>query len=110
MKLDVYTAHYDDNCWLNPKEFVPERFDTESDFYKESLKQGKVRNVYSRRVFSHGNRACPGMTLGVLQIKIIIAYLLMKIDYEIDEKWFSNEGVGFGLGSEINVPFVVRKL
>lgn len=106
IKLDLYTGHYDETAWLHPREFIPERFDVESDFYKLSVKEGKERNVYSRRTFSHGFRMCPGQSLGFLQVRVILAYLLSHIDYEFEPELLVKEGVGFGFGSEI--PFEAK--
>lgn len=57
LKPDIFAGHYDEKAWLHPREFIPERFDPDSEFYKLSAKEGKERNVYSRRSFSHGLRA-----------------------------------------------------
>ena len=107
--VDLVTSHYDENAWLRPKEFIPERFDVESDFYQESMKAGKKRNVYSTRTFSHGARMCPGQTLATLQIKIILAYLLTHLDFEVEKDLLENDGVGFGFGSEMNLMSTVTK-
>jgi cytochrome P450 len=107
--VDLVTSHFDENCWLDPMEFVPERFDTESDFYNDGMKSGKKRNVYSTRTFSHGARMCPGQTLATLQIKIILAYLLTHMDYEVDKEFLERAGVGFGFGSEFDLMAKINK-
>jgi cytochrome P450 len=34
--VDFISAHYDEKHWMKPKEFIPDRFDTESEFYNVS--------------------------------------------------------------------------
>lgn len=108
-KIDVYTGHFDDKSWLHSKDFIPERFDMDSDFYKQSLAAGKNKNSYSRRTFSHGARNCPGQTLALLEMRIILLFFLMHTDYEVDEAFLTKEGVGFGLATDLELEIKVKK-
>jgi len=108
-KIDIATAHYYENMWLKPGEFRPERFDMDSDFYKEQKEKCPDNSNYSRRAFSQGKRACPGQTLAYLEIKIILSYLITYLDYDIDEEFLNRYGVGFGLGCETKPMFTIHK-
>mmetsp|Transcript_24556 Transcript_24556/g.27225 ORF Transcript_24556/g.27225 Transcript_24556/m.27225 type:complete len:290 (+) Transcript_24556:151-1020(+) len=110
LKLDIYTAHYDNSKWLNPLEFIPERHDSESEFYQKSKQAGKVADVYSRRTFSHGMRNCPGMALAMLEIKVFMISFLAHINFEFDQEIMSKEGIGFGMGSHFDPMMKVTKL
>lgn len=101
LKQEILGAHFDDDKWLHPKEFIPERFDPESEFYKLSLKEGKAQDSYSRRSFGHGVRNCPGQTLANLELKIIIPYLITKLDLKINEDSLNKDTIGFGMGAEV---------
>jgi cytochrome P450 len=108
MKIDILTAHHNDATWMDPFAFEPDRFDAESEFYAEAKKQSKSSDSYSRRSFSFGLRNCPGQSFAMLQIKVIISYLSVLLNYDIDEATLNKEGIGFGLGSK--EPSVFRIL
>jgi cytochrome P450 len=107
MKVDILTAHHNDESWLQPWDFEPDRFDVESEFYAESKRQGKHTDSYSRRSFSHGLRNCPGQSFAMLEIKVIVAYLVMQLDYDIAEADLNKEGIGFGMGSKVIPHFKI---
>lgn len=60
MKIDIYGSHYNPDQWKEPTKFLPERFDPNSIY-------SHVPFAYIP--FSHGKRACPGQTLGMLQVR-----------------------------------------
>lgn len=109
-KIDIATCHYFTNMWLKPEEFRPERFDMDSEFYKEQKEKCPENSNYSRRAFSQGKRSCPGQTLAYLEIKTILAYLVTYLDYDIDDEFLNRYGIGFGLGCETKPMFTVHKL
>lgn len=110
VKEEIFAAHFNENYWKDPYDFVPERFDIDSDFYQQAKKENKVGGGYSKRSFSHGLRACPGQSFAVLEIKIAVIVILSMIDYHIDDELLHKEGVGFGIGSECIPSFKVTKL
>lgn len=75
--------HSNPNEWKNPLEFHPERFDPSSEYYQRA--DGKSRHRLAFTPFSSGPRACPGMFLAMLEIKIaLIMYLKFDI-FAVDE-------------------------
>mmetsp|Transcript_28546 Transcript_28546/g.32629 ORF Transcript_28546/g.32629 Transcript_28546/m.32629 type:complete len:422 (+) Transcript_28546:174-1439(+) len=54
IRLDLYSMHYNEAEWKDPFEFIPERFDPESEYF--TTPPGKARSQYSYAAFSHGVR------------------------------------------------------
>ena len=104
-RFDTVTPHHEDAYWLDPKSFIPERHDPESEFYTKSKEQGKIPHTLSRRTFGVGPRMCPGQALAMFEIKVILIYILTHFNIQFDEKDINNEGIGFALGSHF-VPKV----
>eukprot|EP00343_Euplotes_focardii_P012123 CAMPEP_0205830186 /NCGR_PEP_ID=MMETSP0206-20130828/40318_1 /ASSEMBLY_ACC=CAM_ASM_000279 /TAXON_ID=36767 /ORGANISM="Euplotes focardii, Strain TN1" /LENGTH=270 /DNA_ID=CAMNT_0053133593 /DNA_START=684 /DNA_END=1496 /DNA_ORIENTATION=- len=110
LKIDICSGHFNNNSWMNPLEFIPERHDTDSDFYKKAKDAGIIPDTYSRRSFSHGMRNCPGMSLAMLELKVFIIYFITHIEYEFDLDMLNLEGVGFGMGSHFEPKIKVKKI
>jgi len=107
---DIVSNHFNEDLWKDPHDFVPERFDVESEFYQKSIEEGKKPGPYSRRTFCHGFRGCPGQSFGTLEVKIALLVFLTHIDVEIEEEFLNKEGVGFGIGSKLIPLFKVHQL
>ena len=108
IKNSFTEGHYSEDHWLEPRKFVPERFDTDSDFFKESQKQGKVFNSYSRRSFGLGPRKCPGESFALLAFKAMVAYLTTMMEFDIDKELLESDSVGFALGSHQKLMMNVK--
>ena len=63
MRSYILFPHFNKDLWINPTEFIPERFDPESKFYKQS-------NPKSFVPFSFGIRNCAGQTLAKIEAKV----------------------------------------
>ena len=74
--------HIHPGIWQQPHSFLPERFDPESELFKTP--EGKNRHPLSHLPFSFGIRNCPGQVLAMLEMRVFIAYLLLKMDFELD--------------------------
>ena len=68
--------------WQRPNEFLPERYDPSSPLFKRS--DGGNRNPYSHIPFTFGSRNCPGQVLGLLESKLFVAYVILKMQYDVD--------------------------
>ena len=108
MKIDIFGAHYNINEWIEPTKFIPERFDPNSEYYLKP-NSTKRRNPYAHVPFSHGMRSCPGQTLALLEAKVIMAYLLMHTDYDIEEEQLQ-KSLGFAVGSEQDLNIILKKI
>jgi cholesterol 24(S)-hydroxylase len=107
--IHFYTDHFDDREYKNVHEFIPERFDPESDYY---LKPGenKGRRSTSWTPFSQGSRKCPGQSFAMLEMKVALAYLLSHIEYEIDPEIKKYKQVGFTVGSDHTMKLKITAL
>ncbi|XP_044008031.1 cytochrome P450 6j1-like [Aphidius gifuensis] len=76
--IPVFGLHKDPQYWDNPDEFIPERFDQKN--------YDKERNRYAFLPFGEGPRMCPGMKFGIMQIKVVIATILMNYVMEPSKK------------------------
>ena len=56
--FNIGALHYDSEQWINPEEFIPDRFNSESKYFKTP--DGKQRNHASFLPFGIGPRNCPG--------------------------------------------------
>ena len=87
--MNIAYPHYDPNQWRRPEEFLPERFDPENElFYKPGTKE--ARHPKSFIPFTFGIRNCLGQTLAKLEVKVILARFLTKVEYEISKNDFEN--------------------
>jgi len=107
---DIVSNHFNEDLWKDPHDFVPERFDVESEFYQKSIEEGKKPGLYSRRSFGYGFRRCPGQYFATLEVKIAVIVFLTHIEYEVEEELLNKEGVGFGIGSNFVPSFKVIKI
>ncbi|KAK0161242.1 hypothetical protein PV327_009735 [Microctonus hyperodae] len=69
--ISLEGLHNDPKLWDNPDEFNPDRFDTNSMDYK-------LRHKFIFLPFGSGQRMCPGMRMGLLNVKIATATILQK--------------------------------
>ena len=101
-------AHHNPNEWYNPTEFIPERFDPESDyFFKPNSRE--VRDPMSYIPFSLGLRNCAGQTLAKLESRVILSRILTSVEYEIDQSLLDNETSKFNLLSQLTVNGKITK-
>ena len=56
VKVDILVTHMLDTEWVRPTEFIPERFDPESEHFSKTDSGGKSRSPYTWVPFSYGMR------------------------------------------------------
>ncbi|KAI1277907.1 cytochrome P450 [Xylaria sp. FL0933] len=89
----AYWAQTDDDAFENPLKYDPFRFSRARE--AEMDEQGKpglaslsfVSTGSQNLGFSHGKHACPGRFLVDFELKMIIAYVLMKYDIEFPPEY-----------------------
>lgn len=69
--VSMMGLHFNSNEWQRPYEFLPERFDPNSDLFLTPA--GKKRNPFSFFSFSGGRRICLGKTLAEYKLKYMCA-------------------------------------
>ena len=114
--IDILPSHYNPNEWQCPQEFIPERFDPESEYYKKpetdkNLKEGKSKSrAFMSVPFSYGERKCPGQTFALLEIRVALIFLLTRFDFGISDEILQKEGNGYAIGTEVDLSVMVNKI
>lgn len=106
--FNIFAAHYNEKQWINPMEFIPERFDSTSEYYLTP--DGKQRHPLSYCPFTFGTRTCPGKALGLMEFKILVIYFMLAIDYEIESKIVDDPDVIFAIMSDFTLDIKVTKI
>ena len=77
-------AQNDPRQWQQPNKFLPERYNPSSSLFKKP--DGGNRHPLSHIPFTFGLRNCPGQVLGLLESKICVAYVALKMAFELDQE------------------------
>ncbi|KAI5391571.1 cytochrome P450 83B1 [Lathyrus oleraceus] len=73
--VNAWAIHRDANVWKDPEEFYPERFlESSVNFYGQD---------FELIPFGAGRRVCPGISMGVALLELIVANLLYSFDWEL---------------------------
>ncbi|XP_042039990.1 cytochrome P450 71AU50-like [Salvia splendens] len=89
--INTYAIGRDPNVWTDPEMFIPERF-IGSDI--------DLRGQHFQLLpFGSGRRGCPGMQLGLIQVRLIVSQLVHCFDWQLPndmspEELDMNEEVG----------------
>ena len=71
--------------WTSPEEYIPERFDSTSQYYLAP--NGKKRHPMSYGPFLGGRRVCLGKTFAEQIGKCILSIIITQLDFEfVDPK------------------------
>ncbi|TMW82591.1 hypothetical protein EJD97_005586 [Solanum chilense] len=73
--VNVYAAQRDPNAWPEPDKFLPERF-VESSVDLRG-------HDFQLLPFGSGRRSCPGMQLGIIIVRLVVAQLVHCFDWEL---------------------------
>ncbi|XP_009767392.1 cytochrome P450 71AU50-like [Nicotiana tabacum] len=73
--VNVYAAQRDSNAWPEPDKFFPERF-VESNVDLRG-------HDFQLLPFGSGRRSCPGMQLGIIIVRLVVAQLVHCFDWEL---------------------------
>ena len=96
--------HFNPKEWHSPTEFIPERFDPESEyFFRPNLDKKEARNPNSYIPFSFGIRNCAGQTLAKLEFKVILSRMLTTMNIKIDDDQLKNDCAKFNLVSQMRL-------
>ncbi|KAJ3267302.1 hypothetical protein HDU77_000015 [Chytriomyces hyalinus] len=77
----IQQNHLDPELWADPKAFNPDRF------YMQEKKElgGPMGLGFSYVPFGYGVRKCPGESLALLQMKIVVAHLCRRYTFKMAE-------------------------
>lgn len=68
--LSMIEMHHDPSVWKNPSEYIPDRFNKESEW--ASRPDGKQRSAQAFNPFMGGKRICMGKTLAEVIIRFTV--------------------------------------
>ncbi|XP_065226295.1 cytochrome P450 4C1-like isoform X2 [Planococcus citri] len=73
--ISIYNTHRNAKYFKEPEKFIPERFE----------ERDEERSPYAFIPFSAGPRNCMGQKFAMLEMRIIVAMLLLKYQFLLDE-------------------------
>lgn len=73
--VNAWTIQRDPNVWKNPEEFYPERFLESSITF--------LGKDFELIPFGAGRRICPGISMAVASLELILANLLYSFDWKL---------------------------
>ena len=106
LEINSLWIHYNSLEWQKPNEFIPERFDPESEYFKRPPIESstkEVRDPKSFIPFGFGLRSCAGQTLARLESKVLLSRIITNVEYEIDKEQLENDYVRFALLSNFDL-------
>lgn len=78
--INMQQIHNDSTEWIAPERFIPERFESSSQYYLRP--DGKKRNPFSFSPFLGGKRICLGKTFAEIVAKFVVPALLSRFEFE----------------------------
>ena len=107
----ILLPHLNPEEWKDPFEFIPERFDPESEYYfKPNTKKKEARDPKSYLPFSYGIRNWAGQTLAKLESRVILSRILTTCELEISKDQLDNDFWKFNLMSQMHLHGkIIRK-
>lgn len=106
--INILALHFDPTNWHEPLKFLPERFDPEHEYFKTP--DGKMRHPYSYLPFSSGARGCPGQSLAKLEAKLLFTYLILNMEYNVNNEQLNNDHISFSLTSQFHLELTISKI
>ena len=83
LTVNVDALHKDPSVWQEPDKFIPERFDSHSEFFLKP--DGQKRSPYSFIPFFGGRRICLGRSFAENASKITVSAFLWALDLTFEE-------------------------
>ena len=110
INVAIHAIHRDPRHWQRPNEFLPERFDPNSTLYKTP--EGKRRSPHAFLPFSYGTRSCAGQLLAQMELQVLVAFLVLKLDMELDleQNLKGLSDIAFSLGTPNRLHVRVKAL
>ena len=92
--VNILERHFDPEQWIDPYEFIPERFNPMSEYFCRPDKEIS-RDNHAYIPFSFGIRGCTGQSFSFNFLKLVVAKLLLSIEYEVDQFQLEGKSSGF---------------
>ena len=78
--VNINALHYNQSQWRDPQKYIPERFDSESEWFLTP--DGNKRHPFAFCPFSGGMRVCFGKTFAELSLLLISTFVTQMFDFE----------------------------
>ena len=96
--------HYNTKEWHNPTEFIPERFDPESDFFfKPNSDKKEVRSQNSYIPFSLGLSSWMGQSFAKLELRVVLSRIISNLTFSINSDQLNNDFCKFNEFSQMEL-------
>ena len=82
--VNYHTIAHDPKQWIEPEKFIPERFDSDSQYFLTPNKER--RHPFSFIPFSNGKRSCLGKTFAEISKRTVLSFILLNFDFEFVNK------------------------
>jgi len=89
LQYSIKGLHSNPIEWQEPSRFLPERFDTESKYYKTV--SGEKRNESSYMPFGMGERKCLGYRFAELVMPLVVLNITQNYDFKFTSKEMIDE-------------------
>ena len=109
MVINLIYPHYNPKQYRTPLEFIPERFDANSEYFYVPGSDKAIRDPKSYIPFTFGQRNCTGQTLAKLEAKVLLSRFLTKLDFEIDKEILDNPNLRFGMLEKVKLTGTIIK-
>jgi len=103
--VQLALLHYNQNEWQSPKEFIPERFDPNSNYYKTPT--GEKRHPLSYSPFLFGPRNCVGQNIATTFLKYTIVKMLSSFKFELSAEHLQSTERTLDTGKDSSLPMKV---
>ena len=99
INVAIHAVHRDPRHWQKPDEFLPERFDEDSELYLTP--EGKRRSPFAFLPFSYGSRSCAGQNMAKTEMSVFVAYMVLFLELELDLDDYMKDysDIAFSLGT-----------
>jgi cytochrome P450 len=112
VNINIFGLHHNPDEWIEPKKFIPERFDPESAYYLTP--SGNKRDPSSYMPFLTGKRSCFGKTFAEVAPRVVVTMLLHEFEIELEDKYKEEKipcyVVSLKPPPEVHFTFTKRKL
>ena len=82
--INMQQIQHDSKEWREPEKFIPERFDSQSEYYLRP--DGGKRHPLAFNPFIGGKRICLGKTFAEIVAKFVVPALLTKYKFVFEDK------------------------
>ncbi|OSD00841.1 cytochrome P450 [Trametes coccinea BRFM310] len=82
----MHPIHHDEAFYKNADQFILERFSKVQGSEKDNARQQFVNTTAECVSFGRGKHACPGRFFASMELKVILAYLLMHYDMKLENQ------------------------